>query len=286
MTTTITLFNTGDYLADLTEWFRVEAADYPHVSALQEPQPLAVLALAVQTPEGVVLVDAPLYDEVEMTPVPGTTPPPPLVEQLAQAGISADAVAHVIITHAHFDHFNGLTEEVGGEWLPVYPNAVHYLGEGDWNVMQHKLWQAGSLEARTFGVLHRLGKLALVKEEREVAPGVTILPAPGESPGHQIVRVEVGDSILYHTGDLIHHPIEIEHPQWACWWAERPQHDETRNQLIGRALSENATLVASHVPGMGRIEQTAQGLRWVGDDGRQTTDDRRHKNIRRLTSDN
>jgi glyoxylase-like metal-dependent hydrolase (beta-lactamase superfamily II) len=262
MDPTITLFNTGDYIADLTEWFGVEAEEFPDVAALQTPQPIAVLAVTVETTQGVVLIDAPRYDDEEMAPIPGVTPPPPLTDQLAQAGIAADAVAHVIITHAHFDHFNGLTEEVDGEWRPVFSNAVHYLGEGDWNVMQHKLWQADSLEARTFGVLQRLGKLVLVEGEHEVVPGVTILPAPGESPGHQIVRVDLGDGVLYHTGDLIHHPIEIERPQWACWWAERPQHDESRNRLIEQALAEDALLVASHVPGVGQIEQTDTGLRW------------------------
>jgi glyoxylase-like metal-dependent hydrolase (beta-lactamase superfamily II) len=265
MNLTITLLNTGNYLADLTEWFYADAEEFPQVAALQRPQPVVVQALAVETDQGVVLIDAPLYDDHEMTPQPGTTQPPPLTEQLAATDISADEVAHVIITHAHFDHFNGLTEESDGEWRPVYPSAVHYLGEGDWNVIQHKLWQADSLEGRTFGVLHRLGKLVLVNGAREVVPGVTILPAPGESPGHQVVRVELDDRILYHIGDLIHHPIEIEYPQWACWWAERSQHDESRNQLLERALAEEAVLVASHVPGLGRLEQTETGLRWVAD---------------------
>jgi glyoxylase-like metal-dependent hydrolase (beta-lactamase superfamily II) len=259
---TITLFNTGDYLADLAEWFRVEPSDHPDVTVLQEMQPIAVLALAVKTTHGVVLIDAPLYDDEELMPIPGSTPPPSLVDQLGQAGIPTEEIAHVVITHAHFDHFNGLTERVDGEWIPVFPNAVHYLGEGDWNVIQHKLWQAESLEGRTFGVLHRLGKLILVNEEQEIVPGITVLPAPGESPGHQIVRIETGESILYHTGDLIHHPIEIEHPEWACWWAERPQHDESRNHLLEQAVSENALIVASHVHGVGRIEKRDSGLCW------------------------
>jgi glyoxylase-like metal-dependent hydrolase (beta-lactamase superfamily II) len=74
--------------------------------------------------------------------------------------------------------------------------------------------------------------------------------------------VDLGDGVLYHTGDLIHHPIEIERPQWACWWAERPQHDESRNRLIEQALAEDALLVASHVPGVGRLQRTENGLRW------------------------
>jgi glyoxylase-like metal-dependent hydrolase (beta-lactamase superfamily II) len=261
VTSTVTLINTGDYLADLAEWFRVDASDHPDVVALQQAQPIVVLALIVETAQGVVLIDAPLYDE-EMKPIPGATQPAPLVDQLAQAGIPAERVAHIIITHAHFDHFNGLTAEVDGEWRPRFPNAIHYLGEGDWDVIQHKLWQADSLEGRTLGVIHQLGKLVLVSEEREIAPGVTILPAPGESPGHQIVRIEVDECVLYHMGDLIHHPIEIEHPEWACWWAERPQHDQSRNQLIERALAENALLVASHIHGVGRLRRAEGGLRW------------------------
>ncbi len=261
----IHLLNAGDFLAELGEWFRVDPAEFPDVAALQTPQRGVYQALALKTDHGVVLIDAPVYDDADpsIILIPDYAPPPPITAQLAAVDIPAESVEQVIITHAHGDHFNGLTVERNGEWQPVFPNAMHYLGEGDWNTMQHKLYKADSLESHTFGVLHRLGKLTLISEETAIVPGVTVIPAPGESAGHQIVRVERTDTPLYHIGDLVHHAIEIEHPDWACWWADRPQHDESRDALIARALTEDALLVASHVAGMGRVARAENGLRWV-----------------------
>lgn len=263
--TTIHLFNTGEFLADLGEWFRVEPEDVPNVAALQTLQRGMLQALVVDTADGVVLIDAPLYDEngEGMLPIPGYVPPLPLHEQLVTAGIAPERVDHVIITHAHADHFNGLTVEQDDEWQPVYPNAMHYLGQDDWNTMQHKLYKSDSLESRTFGVLHRLGQLTLISDETEIVPGVTVIPAPGESAGHQIVRVALEEDVLYHIGDLIHHEVEIEQPEWACWWADQAQHQESRQRLLTRALAEDALLVASHIAGVGRLRQTDTGLRWL-----------------------
>ena len=45
-----------------------------------------------------------------------------------------------------------------------------------------------SLESHTFGVLKRRDLFELVDGNLDLTPEVRILAAPGESPGHQIVR--------------------------------------------------------------------------------------------------
>jgi len=261
----ITLLNASKMLANLAEWYQVNPAsepDYPELAALQ---PVACQALCITRPDGVLLIDAPAHDDNPSgaVPLPGYLPPPPIEEQLLAAGIAPEAVTHLAITHAHWDHFNGLTRLVDGEDRPIYANAVHYLGRGDWEMIQPQLVDADSMQSHTLGAVARAGLLQLVDGEVEILPGIRIIPAPGESPGHQIVRIETGDGILYHVGDLYHHTAEVARPEWACHWAEATAHNASRRAFLAAVLPENATVLASHIEGFGQIVQADSGLRWV-----------------------
>src|SRR5208283_6181254 len=58
-----------------------------------------------------VLVDAGDYASAftDPTNIPANYKPPPgLLEQLEGAGVRPEAIKHVVITHAHFDHYAGV----------------------------------------------------------------------------------------------------------------------------------------------------------------------------------
>lgn len=259
----ITLLNAGEMLANLADWYRVDPADEPNHPELATLQPVVFQSLCVTRAEGVLLIDAPLYaDDPGATPLPNYTPPPPLEEQLQAAGVTPVSVTHLVITHAHGDHFNGLTWQANGEDRLLYPNAVHYLGRGDWEMIQPALADPASLQSRTLGAVARAGLLQLVDSEMEILPGIRILPAPGESPGHQIVRIETDGEILYHVGDLYHHEVEVVRPEWACHWAEASAHNASRAAFLESALTEDARVLASHIAGFGRIRVAGEGMEW------------------------
>ena len=197
---------------------------------------------------------------------PNYTPPPGIVQQLAGLGIQPDDVTHVIITHAHWDHFAGTTQRAtDGGVEPTFRRARYCLGAADWAnpETQAALQDANSLEARTLGVLHTRGLLELVEGDRAIVGGVEIRHAPGESPGHQVVRVQSEGETLYVLGDLFHDPVEAEHPEWMVTWADPPAMLTTRQRVMADALAENARLVAAHIPGVGRLVRNAPGMRWA-----------------------
>ena len=50
--------------------------------------------------------------------------------------------------------------------------------------------------------------------------GVDLIGAPGHTPGNVIVRLEDRGERAYLTGDVIHHPVQVERPEWSscfCW---------------------------------------------------------------------
>ena len=108
-----------------------------------------------------------------------------------------------------------------------------------------------------------MGKLVLVDGDRALSASVGIVRAPGESPGHQVVRVASGDGVLYCVGDLFHAPVEVEHPEWMATWAEPATMLASRQKLIAAAMGEQALIIAAHIAGVGRMEATANGACWV-----------------------
>jgi glyoxylase-like metal-dependent hydrolase (beta-lactamase superfamily II) len=179
-------------------------------------------------------------------------------------GVKLGEIAHVIITHAHFDHFNGVTQELEGTHVPCFPNARHYLGSADWESadMRTALQDTRSLESHTVGILRQKRLLELVKGNFSVESEVEIIAAPGETPGHQIVRVCSEGQTLYCLGDLYHDPIEVEHPEWMVSWANADANRISRRALTDAALAENALLVATHIPTIGHLERAASGVAW------------------------
>jgi glyoxylase-like metal-dependent hydrolase (beta-lactamase superfamily II) len=119
-----------------------------------------------------------------------------------------------------------------------------------------------SLEARTLGVLQQRGLLHLVEGPLQITEGIDILPAPGETLGHQIVRLQSEGETLYVLGDLFHHAIEVEHPEWMVGWADAETMRATRTWLLQDALADHALLIAAHIAAPGRLERVGDGLRW------------------------
>ena len=212
------------------------------------------------------LVDASLYELPPDSPyaIPGYQPPPGLLARLVEISVQPDQIDHVIITHAHFDHINGLTEPGDNGYMPCFPNARYYLGRGDWDSpdTQHEFEDAYSLASRTLAVLHRKGLLELVAAKRDLNDSIQIIPAPGESPGHQIVRVHSQGETLYCLGDLYHDAHEVEHPESMAYWTDTSAMLDSRTTLANSALAENALLTATHIPGFGRLEPTTSGVVW------------------------
>lgn len=54
----------------------------------------------------------------------------------------------------------------------------------------------------------------LIEDDREIAPGIAVIQAPGHLPGRLIVSIKSVVEQLLFTSDTFIHPIHIEHPEW------------------------------------------------------------------------
>lgn len=267
---TITVINVGDLQMNLAEALNVpENERNPrYASAFEQPQLFPSQCVHIALPAASILVDANNYT-LSFPPgnpylPPNYSPPPGLMTRLAERGIRPEHITHLIITHAHFDHYSGVTIEQHGQYVPAFPNAHCFLSRADWEHpdTQEALQDPDSSVSRTLGVLQRAGLLVLIDGDCDLLPDVCILAAPGESPGHQLVRVRSQGQTLYCLGDLYHSSLEVEHPTWMAPWADTKANLASRRTLTQEALSEHALLIAAHMP-IGRLEQTTEGIKWI-----------------------
>ena len=129
-----------------------------------------------------------------------------LPDNLRAGGLSPEDVTHIVLTHLHPDHANGLVDDAGHA---IYPNAEIVV-----LAREHDFWMsddgAGDSEiVRKTRARNRVNlapyreRLRLVRDGEEVL-GCTALCAPGHSPGHTCWRVACGREALLAWGDLVH----------------------------------------------------------------------------------
>jgi glyoxylase-like metal-dependent hydrolase (beta-lactamase superfamily II) len=263
---TISVINLGTLQGDLAEWLRVPESDWPpkYAEDFRQPIPVPVQCIHIALPGASILVDAcdagTLADS-SFAP-PGYQPSPSLAAQLAGIGVDPETIDHVVITHAHFDHYSGIIQTDGERDALVFPRATHYLGRADWDQAQAALQDPASLEGRTLALAHRHGLIELVDHGRDLGGGVQIIATPGETPGHQIVRISSEGQTLYCLGDLVHHQVELEGPEWMVHWADAEANLRSRRALLEAAAAEEALLLATHIAAIGRVRETSAGIRW------------------------
>jgi len=168
--------------------------------------------------------------------------------ELAEAGIEAGDVDTVIVTHVHDDHI-GWTVFDGGRTLH-FPNARYVIHRRDWD------WMAESEEpedveifAELMKPIEDLGALQLIEDRLEVSGELTVVPAPGHTPGHQIVLVDSGDQHAIVAGDTANHPVQVTLPDVASGTDADPELAvRTRTDLLEQAEREDRLFVTGHFP--------------------------------------
>lgn len=181
-----------------------------------------------------------------------------LLEGLANLGLTASDIDVVVISHPHGDHIGGATTGAGEQARLTYPGARYWLSKIDWDHASQPavLAQRPDLPDKLLPLAHA-ERLDLADGEQEIAPGVRLLPLPGHTPGHTGVAFTSGQETAVYVGDLLHHPLQVEHPEWSSTFdALPPLSRETRRTLLERARREGSLILSYHLPfpGIGRAE--------------------------------
>lgn len=211
---------------------------------------MAFHGILVRTPRALILVDACLGNDKHRPFVPEWhMRSGPFIDDMASVGVSVEQIDYVLCTHLHADHVGWNTQLVDGRWVPTFPNATYLFGREEcefWEDDQeanHRSWEDSVqpvFEAKQ-------GKI--VDSNHEIEPGVSLVPAFGHSPGHIMLKLDDGKTTAYVIGDVIHHPVQVEHPAWSsqfCWDADKAS--AMRTNILEQVVDTDQWLIPAHFP--------------------------------------
>lgn len=170
------------------------------------------------------------------------------------AGIDPGKISTVLISHFHPDHIFGLMEK--GTNKPVFPDAELVV-----SAAEYKWWtEPGRVEKlpearRALGqriatVFPTWKNFTLVEGEKEVAPGVHLLNAPGHTPGHTAFLLASGNQQLMLSNDVAYVPALLApHPEWqGAFDQDGPTAVQTRRKLLDRVITDKMRVCGAHFP--------------------------------------
>lgn len=92
-----------------------------------------------------------------------------------------------------------------------------------------------------------------------------MIPLPGHRDHHMGIEVVSNGEKLLYAGDIVCHPLHIEHLDWHCW--ADSYHDlarETRIKFAQMVAGSGSLALIYHFefPGLGHIVQEDDGWKW------------------------
>ena len=194
-----------------------------------------------------------------------------MIANMAAAGIDPARVTHVIHSHFHGDHVNGLLDAGGGR---AFANAQVLVPEAEWawwtdagNETRSPESQRGNFAnvARRFAPYQ--GRVTPFRTGAEVVPGITAIAAPGHTPGHTIFRVADGDAQMMFLADVTNRPeIMMAHPDWQIVFDfDGDRAAATRRRVLDMVAADRIRVTGYHFPfpANGYVARAGNGFRFV-----------------------
>ena len=221
----------------------------------QEFSNVQAQVVLVESGDAKVLIDTGMGDIT----LPNSTPDNGrLFAGLTAVGISPEDITHVLLTHGHYDHLGGVSQN----GTPCFPNAEHFMAESELEYWTAAPGTEANFENLMIGYAN--DKLAAVKDMiqtindgDEIIPGIAVVAAPGHTLGHMAVMLtSAGESLLHMIDTSVHYIVGTNEPTWALGIEHDPEAAvATRRKLFGMAVEENLLVAGYHFPfpGIGRM---------------------------------
>ena len=252
---TVTAYSDGLFQTTIDVTVNVDKALTQRMSgkSLTDPVYLSVNAFLVEGRGVRALVDAGSGDS--MGPELGKLP-----DNLRAAGVRLDTITHVLLTHIHPDHSNGLIDPRGKAW---YPNAevavqepeIKFWVDRDPSQAAHERQRGNMVRARS--ALAPYAKRTTRIGNGEFLPGIHARMSPGHTPGHNSWIIEGGGQSLIIWGDTIHMAfLQFAKPDIAFIFDVDPEQAvASRLRLLDQVSSDRTRVAGMHLdfPGYGFV---------------------------------
>src|ERR1700730_6036317 len=230
---------------------------------------MSIHALVVVTPSRRIVVDTCLGNDKENRRMPSWNKlQTSFLADLAAAGYPRETIDTLVCTHLHVDHVGWNTMRVDGRWVPTFPNARYLMGRieyGHWT-QQHERADVAATLADSVAPVGDAGLVDLVETDHRICDEISLVPTLGHTPGHVSVRIASGGEEALITGDFMHHPCQIAHPEWSSTADTNPvQAGLTREHMLTHFAGAPILVIGTHFAGRtaGHIVRDGDAFRLV-----------------------
>lgn len=188
------------------------------------------------------------------------------LENLAILGLQPTDIDVVACTHLHFDHVGWNTYLKDGQWHPTFPNAQYLFSKKEYEYWQSKpekemiddfLGVADSVDP-----IIKAGLAHFIEDDHRINAQISCIPTPGHTPHHISIAIESDGKKALITGDILHHPCQIEHQDWTTLSDTFPEQSvETRRDILTKVADTDTLIIGSHFanPVAGKVITTDTG---------------------------
>ena len=176
---------------------------------------LSMHALVVESLGQTIVVDTCIGNDKSRTYPKWNNMQGDFLQRFSAAGFSTQQVDTVLCTHMHVDHVGWNTRWQDGAWLPTFPRAEYLFAEDEWQYWREQSEEYGPVIEDSVQPIFDSGQAVLVSQQHRLNEEIFLLPTPGHTPGHVSVHIQSKGEAAIITGDMLHHPCQIVHPDWS-----------------------------------------------------------------------
>ena len=208
----------------------------------------------LRTPQHTILIDSCIGEDKKRANPHFHMKKWPWLANLEALGLTPADIDIVMCTHLHADHVGWNTRLRDGRWVPTFPNARYVFERSEYAHWEKESAAGAERVGMTFidSVLPVMeaGLAELVDGDHDIARGIWLEPTPGHSPGHVVVNLESQGRRAVFAGDLMHHPVQVPHPDWStkfCW--DMAMSGRSRSAFVDRHAETDTLIVPAHFAG-------------------------------------
>jgi glyoxylase-like metal-dependent hydrolase (beta-lactamase superfamily II) len=168
----------------------------------------------------------------------GVTAESRVEDNLSELGLTPEDIDIILMTHLHNDHAAGLTKWENDQLVSVFPNAIIYTSQIEWDEMRNpnirsrntyweENWEPVQDQVNTF------------EKSLTVLPGIEMIHTGGHSDGHSVIKLTRNDESILHMGDLM--PTHAHsNPLWVLAYDDYPMNSIfAKEKLMKEGLEGN-----------------------------------------------
>ena len=211
---------------------------------------LSMHSLIIESQGQTIMVDTCIGNDKERTYPRWNKMQGDYLEKLASAGFTTEQFNTVLCTHMHVDHVGWNTRLVDNRWQPTFSNARYLYAREEWAHWREEEQEYGPVIEDSVQPIFDAGLATLVESTHQVNDEIVLEPTPGHTPGHVSIHITSRDEEAIITGDMIHHPCQIKHPNWSSTAdVDASQSAETRDQFLARYADRPVLVIGTHFAG-------------------------------------